>query len=167
MSIMAEHDRKSGRGSTKRKRRRANVPEEIIVKFSYFIDGTAQKYFPVFELLMLADEQGYKSLSRYFARRARRAREWTRKKYTHDDHDHLSWSSQLSDRMEIRTDCLTKFNRKELLKRYGISASSRRIGSMAGHLRALASEAEKQAANEQRFMKKNGQQAQMRKGKAT
>ncbi len=38
---------------------------------------------------------------------------------------------------------------------------------MAGHLRALASEAEKQAANEQRFMKKNGQQAQMRKGKAT
>ncbi|MEK6644041.1 MAG: hypothetical protein AABZ08_09040 [Planctomycetota bacterium] len=139
----------------------------IIIKHGYCIDGTKRKSIPVFELLLLADASGFEFLSRYFQERARAAKNEARflgsaQGPDPDDHDHLviwqragDFNTRLSDSMEIRIGTLTKSNRSAVLKKYAISAASRRHGSMAPQLRALAKEAERQVKKEETSRRKH------------
>ena len=143
-----------------------STPEKgIIVKHGFCIDGTKHKSIPIFELLLLADASGFEFLARYFAERAKTAKKLSRFRMLEhgsdpDDHAHLqTWSrwgdfnTQLSDSMEIRVGTITKGNRREVLKKYGISAKNRRSGSMTPNLIALATEAERYVKREDASMR--------------
>lgn len=149
--------------------------KEIVVKLGYCIDGTKRKSVPVLELLLLADASGFEFLSKYFSERARKAKDQSRFRRLSqgpdpDDHDHLdSWGKygdfnlRVSDSVAIRIGTLTNSNRRFVLKKYAISTASRRGGSMAPHLRALANEAERQIRIEETILIKRSSNTQSSK----
>ena len=125
---------------------------EIILKEWFAVNAEGTKEYPYPVIVILANKAGWQ----YLAQRCRwmaTRRGIPRDPHNPDDHSHLSSrdcdaNSRLTDEIEFRLGIITTSNRKAVMKRYGITARSRRRGSLIPRferLIRLAKEEEKAA----------------------
>jgi hypothetical protein len=93
--------------------------------------------YPVPELLLLANRNGFRWLSKFFAEFAEKdpdPRPWNDLSDP-DDHDHISWprapiDCQHSDEMEIRVGIVSPKNRTQVFEKYSIESAAPYRGTL-------------------------------------
>ena len=109
----------------KKQRTEASI---ILRKTCIYCERRGRAY-PVPELLLLANKQGFLWLSRFFAEFAKKdpdPRPWNDLSDP-DDHDHLAWprapiDCEHSDEMEIRVGIVSPKNKAQVFKKYAVEA---------------------------------------------
>ena len=134
--------------ATRRRWPKPSSKAEIILKERYLIDGTGKKDVPIPELLVLANREGFRYLSRVFAFMAQprgKVADWIAQ-LDPDDHYHMGraeapFNHNLSDDIEFRLGTITSANRRQVLRHYGITQKRRARGSLVKRYEHLIAEA--------------------------
>ena len=117
------------------KKAKANAPEVILRKMCTFHEKQGKSY-PIPELLILANREGFRWLSKFFARCARKTGETEPPFGDPDDHEHIDLGDPEinpihSDELAFRLGILTQKNRRVVFKKYRAhpaQAFPRRLG---------------------------------------
>lgn len=121
---------------------------EVIVKLRYMLDCTGNGPVPIPLVQLFANQEGFRELSRYFARLSRLKDDPKNHRWDPANHKHLVargkhtfFNPALGDAIEFYCGILTKRNRKCVAKKYGLSRKAAFKGDGIAHFRWLLMEA--------------------------
>ena len=109
---------------------------EIIIRHQFTMQGFDDGAVPIPEILIVANKDGFRWLSRYFAWLAELSvTEFQLKVGDSDNHQHLTTDQppinpELSAQLEMRLGILTPEGRETTLKKYGLTPQNRQQGSL-------------------------------------
>ena len=123
--------------------KKQSTKASIILRKTCSYQEKRGRTYPVPELLLLANRNGFLWLSRFFAGFAKKdpdPRPWNDLSDP-DDHDHLSWprapiDCQHSDEMQIRVGIVSPKNITQVFKKYSIKSAAPYRGNLKKHYQA-------------------------------